>query len=106
MLVVLSARGDRKQIRLGGAVDASGQLPSGGEFDDLDGLRALLLADEEALAQNLARQLMIYATGKGYRFSDRKVIEQIVAQTAESNHGVRSLIEAVVTSPLFTEISR
>lgn len=103
---VLSARGDRKQIRLGGAVDASGQLPSGGEFDDLDGLRALLLADEEALAQNLARQLMIYATGKGYRFSDRKVIEQIVAQTAESNHGVRSLIEAVVTSPLFTEISR
>ena len=100
---VLSARGDRKQIRLGGAVDASGQLPSGGEFDDLDGLRALLLADE-ALAQ-ISPGNSIYAPAK-LPFLGPQVIEQIVAQTAESNHGVRSLIEAVVTSPLFTEISR
>ncbi len=100
---VLTARGDRKPIRLGGAVDASGQLPDGGAFDDVVGLRELLLADERSLARNLARQLLIYATGKGYRFSDRAAIDEIVRETADSGHGVRSLIEAVVTSPLFLE---
>ncbi|MEM7012031.1 MAG: DUF1592 domain-containing protein [Verrucomicrobiota bacterium] len=100
---VLTARGDRKPIRLGGHVDASGQLLDGGEFEDIDEFRQLLLADKKALARNLARQLTIYATGKGYRFSDRPVIEQIVDNAENSDFGVRSLIEAVVTSALFTE---
>ncbi|WP_231756321.1 DUF1592 domain-containing protein [Lignipirellula cremea] len=102
-LNILTNRGDRKPIRLGGEVDPSGQLASGGQFDDINGFRDLLLADREKLAGNLARQLAIYATGKGYRFSDREVLEAIVAQARNENFGVRSLVDRVVLSRLFLE---
>ncbi len=102
-LDILTTRGDRKQIRLGGEVDASGILKDGRQFEDINAFRDLLHEDPELLAKNLARQLTIYATGKGYRFTDRKVIDDIVAQTKDSDYGVRSLIDAVVLSPIFRQ---
>lgn len=101
---VLTARGDRKNIRLGGEVDASGELTDGATFADLEGLRALLLRDEAGLAENLARQLTIYATGSGHRFSDRAEIKAIAQRSQKAGYGIRTLIENVVTSPLFLEI--
>jgi hypothetical protein len=98
---VMASDGRRFELRLGGEVDPSGQLPDGRTFADIDGLRKLLLKDEEQLAYNFARQLAVYATGKGYRFSDRQTINSIVAKS-QSDAGVRRLIEAVVLSPLFT----
>jgi len=61
----------------------------------------LLLRDRRQLAKNLARQFSVYATGKGYRFSDRAVIDRIVAHAAQADYSVRRLIEGVVLSPLF-----
>lgn len=92
---------NRAKLRLGSEVDATGQLTDGRKFDDVNGLRALLLADEDALARNLARQLLIYATGAGIRFSDRPGIESIIAKTKPANHGLRSLVQEVVASELF-----
>ena len=92
---------NRARIRLGSEVDASGELADGQKFADLNGYRALLLKDEDALARNVARQLIIYATGAGIRFSDRNAIEGIVAKTKASNHGIRSLVHEVVASELF-----
>ena len=63
----------------------------------MNALRALLLRDEDALA----RQLLIYATGTGLRFSDRPAIEAIIAKTKPTHHGLRSLVEEVVASELF-----
>jgi len=103
-ITVISSSGRRQRLRLGGEVDPSGELPDGREFADIDGLRNLLLEDEAALARNLVRQFAVYATGHGYRFSDRAEIEAIVAAAAESNYSVRSLIEGVVLSRLFTSI--
>ena len=54
-------------------------------------------------ARNIAKQLTIYATGAPLRFSDRSVIEQILRQTQPTRYGLRSLIHAVVQSPLFRE---
>lgn len=98
---VITSRGSEKIIRLGGAVDASGELSDGRTFSDVNGLRELLLADKSALARNLATQLTIYATGRGYHFADRDMVDSLVAETQSSDYGVRSLIEAVVLSPLF-----
>jgi len=94
-------RRNRVKMRLGSAVDASGELADGGTFTDINGLRELLLKDEDALARNVVRQLMIYATGAGVRFSDREAIDAIVAKTRTSQHGLRSIVEAVVASELF-----
>jgi len=105
-ITVLASNGRRKQLRVGGGVDPSGVLPDGREFANLDGLRKLLLEDKKQLARNLARQLAVYATGKGYRFSDRGVIDSIVAKAKPADYGVRSLIEGVVLSPLFCDDRR
>jgi hypothetical protein len=100
---VINAAGvrPRSKLRVGGAVDASGELADGRKFSDIHGLRALLLADEDALARNLVRQLLIYSTGAGIRFADRDGIEAIVARTRPAHHGVRSIIQEVVASELF-----
>ena len=81
-------------------MDATGEIADGRKFADVNGLRALLLADEDALARNLARQLLIYATGAGIRFSDRPGVEAIISKTKPA-HGLRSLVQEVVASELF-----
>jgi mono/diheme cytochrome c family protein len=91
----------RTRMRLGSEVDSSGELADGRTFADVRGLRALLMKDEDALARNLVRQLLIYATGTGIRFSDRNAIEAIVASTKPTHHGVRDLLHGVVASTLF-----
>lgn len=102
-LSILTTRGDRKNIRLGGKVDPSGVLPDGRNFADLNELKALLLTDRQQLATNLARQLAIYATGKGYRFSDRDTIHTIVKAAKPTGYGIRTLINELVTSELFIQ---
>lgn len=100
-VVADAARRNRVKIRLGSQVDASGTLADGRHFDDIHGLRTLLLHDEDALARNVARQLMIYATGAGIRFSDRAAIDEIVAKTKATRHGLHSMVQEVVASELF-----
>lgn len=83
-------------------VDASGELPDGRTFTDVRALKRCLVADERALARNLTNRLVVYATGAPVRFGDRDEIEKILDQAAP-RYGVRSLIQALVDSPLFRE---
>ncbi len=92
---------NRVTMRLGSEVDASSVLADGRKFADVNGLRALLLADEDGLARNLASQLTIYGTGSGIRFADRDDIEAVVARSKPSHHGLRTLIREVVASEPF-----
>ena len=87
----------------GPKVDASGTLPDGHKFADIRELKKLLLADERQIARNLARQLVVYATGAPVRFGDRPQIEQILDRTAANGYGVQSLIQAIVQNDLFQE---
>jgi mono/diheme cytochrome c family protein len=94
---------NRVKMRLGSPVDASGELPDGNTFKDINELRALLLKDEDALARNVVSQLLTYATGRAPRFGDRDEIESIVSKTKPSHHGLRTIIEHIVASPLFAK---
>jgi hypothetical protein len=82
-------------------VDAAGQLADGRSFNDVRDLKKLLLKDETQIARNLARQLLVYATGAPERFSDRAQIEQILQRTKASQYGVRSLVQELIASELF-----
>jgi hypothetical protein len=82
-------------------VDSAGDLPGGGLFADVRELKKLLLKDEVSIARNLARQLIIYATGAPVRFSDREQVEQFLVHTADRQYGVRSLVMEIVQSDLF-----
>ncbi|MBL9187191.1 MAG: DUF1592 domain-containing protein [Opitutaceae bacterium] len=82
-------------------VDASGELPDGRTFADVRELKRLLLTDERAIARNLVKQLVVYATGAPVRFVDRPAVEKILDRAAPGGFGVRSLIHAIVQSELF-----
>jgi hypothetical protein len=84
-------------------VDSAGELPDGRAFADIRELKRLLLDDERAIARNLARQLLTYATGAPVRFSDRDAIEEILRQAAPTGYGGRTLIHGIVQSRLFQE---
>jgi hypothetical protein len=82
-------------------VDASGELPGGGRFRDVIELKELLLRDERQLARNLARQLLVYATGAPIRFGDRSRVEAILDRAKANDYGVKTIIREIVLSDLF-----
>jgi hypothetical protein len=87
-------------------VDCAGSLPDGRHFTDVRDFKRLLRTDERAVARNLAKQLVVYATGAPIRFSDRAQIEEIVQRTkagTTGNFGVRRMINEIVQSDLFRD---
>ncbi|MEO6246836.1 MAG: DUF1592 domain-containing protein, partial [Opitutaceae bacterium] len=99
----IGKNGQPFEFHYGLPVDAAGELPDGRPFQDIREFKRLLLDREIDVARNLAKQLMIYATGAPVRFSDRAEIDQIVSATAAKNHGVRALVHGIVQSELFRE---
>jgi hypothetical protein len=95
------ASGWDPRVRLAQPVDASGQMSSGERFDGIADFQALVLAKPEALATNMVRQFLMYGTGSGIHYSDRREIDRIVAEARSSNYGLRSLIDGIVQSDLF-----
>jgi hypothetical protein len=82
-------------------VDSSGVLPGGRRFANVRDLKQLLLADERLLATNMAKQLVVYATGAPIRFSDRAQLEKIVQAAKSDSYGLRTLVHQIVESDLF-----
>ena len=86
-------------------VDSTGEMPDGRRFQDVRELKRLLLRDEAAIARNLVRQLLVYATGTPVRFSDRAEVEAILEKARPREYRVRDLINALIQSDLFLEQS-
>ena len=93
--------GQKLAVQAGPEVDPSGTLPDGRDFDDVRALKRLLLEDEPKVSRNLARQLIVYATGAPIRFADRPEVDRVLERSAAGDHGVRSLILEIVRSDLF-----
>jgi hypothetical protein len=82
-------------------VDDAGSLPDGRSFDDVKQFKRLILSDELSIARNLAKQLVVFATGAPVRFSDRGELERILQRASVRQYGVRTLVEEIVRSELF-----
>ncbi len=78
-------------------VDPSGELPNGETFEDIRGLKALLLEQRSQFARALTEKLLAYAIGRELTVHDRPQIDAL----AEPARGLRDLIIAVVQSPTF-----
>ncbi|MDX1930481.1 MAG: DUF1592 domain-containing protein, partial [Pirellulaceae bacterium] len=89
------------QYGLGREVESADTLPDGRHFADLAELKQQLLTDPKSIARCVVEKLVTYATGQPVGFDDRKAVEQILEEARESNYGLRSLVHAVVASPLF-----
>ncbi|MGL6076249.1 MAG: DUF1592 domain-containing protein [Fimbriiglobus sp.] len=83
-------------------IDASGELPTGEKFTDIAGLKKLLVQQrKKQFATMLTERLLTYGSGRRVEALDQPIVEKLVAGLPERNHGLRSLIEAVVASELF-----
>ena len=82
-------------------VDSAGELPDGRPFTNVLEFKALVAKDELPVARNLARQLVIFATGAPVLFSDRPELDKILQHAAARHYGVRTLVHEVVQSGLF-----
>ena len=89
------------EYKLGPEVDASGELPDGRRFSDIDAFKRMLMERQEQVVRNLIQNLLAYATGAGVQFADRATVETIVARLQSQDGGLRSLIHEIVQSQVF-----
>ncbi len=82
-------------------VDSSFVTAKGEAFSDFNEFRKLKAQDPRPLARNLSEKLLVYGTGANVSFADRDELTRIVEASAAENYGMRSILNAVVTSPLF-----
>ncbi len=82
-------------------VDASGQLPDGRTFDGAAEFKRLLASNEDAFAAAFTEKLANYALRRAMTVDDREHLEAIVAASRKSDHRLKDLLEAFVTSSLF-----
>lgn len=87
----------------GPSVDTSGLTPDGQTFNDVKEYKRWLVNGHSDFPRALTKLLMSYAIGRRLGFADREEVDRIVASTATDAHGLRSLIHAVVASPLFRQ---
>ena len=97
----IGKNGQRFTFRYLQPIDASGILPDGRRFQDIRGLKRLLVSDERQIARNLVVRMVIFATGAPVQFSDRPKIEAILDNAAKDGFGVRSLIHNTIASDIF-----
>lgn len=93
--------GHRYSYRIAQPIDASGTLLTGDSFQDINGVKRLLGKRQRQLAKNLLQQLTLYGTGTPIRFSDRRVIESILDDSAANQYRVKDLILGLVQSRIF-----
>jgi hypothetical protein len=85
----------------GPKIDAAGELPGGQAFEDVTGLKQILVARHAQFARMLTGKLLGYACGRRMEAADRSQVDQILATISQSNYGLRSLVESIVASETF-----
>jgi hypothetical protein len=98
---VKNSRNKRQYIKLGLAVDASGELADGRPFTGIQDFRKLLLEQSDQVLLSLTQKLVIYSTGAGISYADRPAVEAIAAKVKQQGGGLRTLVHEIVQSPIF-----
>jgi hypothetical protein len=95
------AVGRRRSAEGGLPIDASGGLPDGSSFADVQGLEAALLRRPELFVGTFAEKLMTYALGRGLEYYDAPAIRGIVREARAKDYPISSIILGVAKSQPF-----
>ncbi|MEI7683996.1 MAG: DUF1585 domain-containing protein, partial [Planctomycetota bacterium] len=82
-------------------IDAAGELPNGKKFNGPDELKAILKGEKELFSRNLTEKLLVYATGRGLDFYDRRTVDAILVELQKNDYRFHALITAIVQSDAF-----
>ncbi len=91
----------RDRSETNAAIDASGALPDGTEYEGPAGLKAALLRHPDRFVTTVTEKLLIYALGRGVEHYDAVAIRAIVRNAAKNDYRLSSLILGVVDSVPF-----
>ncbi len=86
---------------LGPKVDATGAFADGRAFTDVREFKDIIASDKHRLLHNLARQMLIYATGREIAFVDRSELDALVERAEKQGGGIRTLMIEIARSKLF-----
>jgi hypothetical protein len=95
------AVGRRRTVDAGVPIDASGSLPDGRKFADVDGLEAALLARPELFVGTFAEKLQTYALGRGVEYYDAPAIRAIVRDARPGHYRISSIVLGIVKGQPF-----
>ena len=83
-------------------IDTRGSLPDGSSFDGFFSLRDELLKHEPAFVRSLTEQLIAYALGRPFGFSDEALADDIIKQaSANGPASLKDLVRNIVLHPAF-----
>jgi mono/diheme cytochrome c family protein len=85
----------------GAAVDASGVLPNGREFNGPVELKKILLERRDAFVRTMAENMLIYAMGRGLQLEDECVVRDVLKAAAAGGYRVSTLVLTIVRSHPF-----
>ena len=83
-------------------IDASGQLISGRVFSGPEELKAVLLEQKDAFAKTFARNLLIYAYGRGLQGSDECVVRDVLESSKQGGYAFGEMVAGIVRSYPFS----
>jgi hypothetical protein len=87
----------------GKPVDAAAELPDGTELDGPVALKDALLRRGDDFVRAFAKNLLVFGIGRDMLLADEPELAAVVAKTRAGGDRVSALLDAVVTSPLFTK---
>ena len=78
-------------------VDASTQLPDATRIENLEDLKAYLLANRKnEFAENMVRRMLSYALGRSLEFSDDQTVQDLTRQFQDNGYKLATLVEDIV----------
>jgi hypothetical protein len=86
----------------GTPVDSSGVLYDGTPISGAAGLRAALIKHQDLFLLSFTENLMTYALGRRVESHDMWAVRRIIKDAEKKNLKISSFVQAVVSSPLFT----
>jgi hypothetical protein len=95
------AVGRRRSIEAGAAIDASGSLPDGSKFADVEGLETALMHRPDLFVGAFTQKLMTYALGRGVEYYDAPAVRAIVRDARTQEYHVSSIVLGIVKSTPF-----
>lgn len=101
------AVGQWRETDAGEPIDSSAKLPDGLRFDGAIELqRALETELQKQFLTCMSEKLLIFALGRGLRYTDQCAVEEILKQAKQSDYQISELIIAVAESEPFLKRSR
>ena len=95
------AVGRRRSVEAGTPIDASGGLPDGSRFGDVNGLETALLRRPDLFVGTLTEKLLTYALGRGVEYYDAPATRAIVRDARAHQYRLSSIILGIVKSQPF-----